>query len=117
MDDPNSPFPGLVTGMLSPAKLLRPLDLTTDELATKDLRHPEARSHVEQCKGRTIVVRGLVAVAGHHGYPQTGRLGLAGHLHHLVQRSRDIALERTDADGVVAGGAGDMEKLVVGERL
>src|ERR1700733_8592480 len=102
MDDPNSPLPGLVTGTLSPTKLLWPLDLTTDEFGAKDLCHLEARSHVEQGKGRAIVVGRLVSVAGHHGYLQTSCPGLAGHLHHLVKRSGDIALQGTDAQGVVA---------------
>src|SRR5271168_2411962 len=117
MDDPNAPLPGLITGTLSPTKLLWPLDLTTDQFGAKDLCHLEARSHLEQRKGRAIIVGRLVSVARNHGYLQTSRSGLAGHLHHLVKRGRDIALQRTDTHSVVPGGAGDVEELVVGERF
>src|ERR1700692_13769 len=117
MDDPNAPLPGLVTGTLSPTKLLWPLDLTTDRFGAKDLCHREARSHVEQRKGRAIIVGRLVSIARHHRYLQTSCPGFAGHLHHLVKRGGDIALQRTDTDGVVPGGAGDVEELVVGERF
>src|ERR1700688_2213814 len=101
MHDPNASLPGLVTGTLSPTKLLWPLDLTTDEFGAKDLCHFEARSHVERCERRAIIVGRLVAVARHHGCLQTSCPGFAGHLHHLVKRGGDIALQRTDTDGVV----------------